>query len=193
VGWVFLFRDSENSHSNQVSAMALRYCFGAPYVCDELAKETVTAGAFAHPAFLKEEHFTNVTSMCTDPRMPKQITGELKVRKQNPYSCLAPRRIIHLTRTLVVRPWESYSLGAKSIISNYFRALSTALLFAGIWKILMNVSCRLLEPWKSSIYGANTSQDMWKNKVYRVLYSGLISGCLSSATYNKIRMCFRLD
>ncbi|KAJ5444537.1 uncharacterized protein N7458_008409 [Penicillium daleae] len=37
------------------------YCFGAPYVCDELAKESVTASAFAHPAFLKEEHFTNVT------------------------------------------------------------------------------------------------------------------------------------
>ncbi|KAF2107786.1 hypothetical protein BDV96DRAFT_557408 [Lophiotrema nucula] len=36
------------------------YCFGAPYVCDELAKETVTVGAFAHPAFLKEHHFRNV-------------------------------------------------------------------------------------------------------------------------------------
>lgn len=36
------------------------YCFGAPYVCDELAKDTVTVGAFAHPAFLKEHHFENL-------------------------------------------------------------------------------------------------------------------------------------
>ncbi|KAI8946142.1 hypothetical protein F4801DRAFT_593576 [Xylaria longipes] len=36
------------------------YCFGAPYVCNELARETITAGAFAHPAFLKEHHFRNI-------------------------------------------------------------------------------------------------------------------------------------
>ncbi|RMZ71808.1 short-chain dehydrogenase reductase sdr [Pyrenophora seminiperda CCB06] len=36
------------------------YCFGAPYVCDELAKDRVTVGAFAHPAFLKEHHFRNI-------------------------------------------------------------------------------------------------------------------------------------
>ncbi|EMC99258.1 hypothetical protein BAUCODRAFT_31592 [Baudoinia panamericana UAMH 10762] len=36
------------------------YCFGAPYVCNELAGDAVAAGAFAHPAFLKEHHFENV-------------------------------------------------------------------------------------------------------------------------------------
>ncbi|KAI0975709.1 alpha/beta-hydrolase [Xylaria arbuscula] len=36
------------------------YCFGAPYVCSELAKGTVSAGAFAHPAFLKEHHFRDI-------------------------------------------------------------------------------------------------------------------------------------
>jgi len=36
------------------------YCFGAPYVCDELAGNTVSAGAFGHPAFLKEHHFFNI-------------------------------------------------------------------------------------------------------------------------------------
>lgn len=41
------------------------YCFGAPYVCDELAKDTVTVGAFAHPAFLKEHHFENLKSEYT--------------------------------------------------------------------------------------------------------------------------------
>lgn len=38
------------------------YCFGAPYVCDELAGTTCSAGAFAHPAFLKDHHFTNLQS-----------------------------------------------------------------------------------------------------------------------------------
>lgn len=42
-----------------------RYCFGAPYVCNELAGDTVTAGAFAHPAFLKEHHFFNLKSELT--------------------------------------------------------------------------------------------------------------------------------
>ncbi|KAF9886282.1 hypothetical protein FE257_011895 [Aspergillus nanangensis] len=36
------------------------YCFGAPYVCDTLAEGAVDVGAFAHPAFLKERHFTNI-------------------------------------------------------------------------------------------------------------------------------------
>ncbi|CZR69520.1 related to dienelactone hydrolase [Phialocephala subalpina] len=37
-----------------------QYCFGAPYVRDELAGDGVTAGAFGHPAFLKEHHFLNL-------------------------------------------------------------------------------------------------------------------------------------
>lgn len=36
------------------------YCFGAPYVCNELAGNTCSVGAFAHPAFLKEHHFQNL-------------------------------------------------------------------------------------------------------------------------------------
>ncbi|KAH9826986.1 Dienelactone hydrolase family [Teratosphaeria destructans] len=37
------------------------YCYGAPYVCDQLAAGgSCTAGAFAHPAFLKESHFYNL-------------------------------------------------------------------------------------------------------------------------------------
>lgn len=40
----------------------LSYCFGAPYVCDELAGNTVMAGAFGHPAFLREHHFYNLKS-----------------------------------------------------------------------------------------------------------------------------------
>ncbi|KAI0756074.1 alpha/beta-hydrolase [Daedaleopsis nitida] len=36
------------------------YCFGAPFVMDLLATDWVTAGAFAHPAFLNDDHFRNV-------------------------------------------------------------------------------------------------------------------------------------
>ncbi|KAF2106507.1 Alpha/Beta hydrolase protein [Lophiotrema nucula] len=36
------------------------YCFGAPYVCDALAGKICSAGAFAHPAFLKEHHFRSL-------------------------------------------------------------------------------------------------------------------------------------
>ncbi len=34
---------------------------------NELAGDIVTAGAFAHPAFLKESHFQNIKSESTTP------------------------------------------------------------------------------------------------------------------------------
>lgn len=36
------------------------YCFGAPFVCEELDKDTCVAGAFAHPAFLEDHHIRGV-------------------------------------------------------------------------------------------------------------------------------------
>ncbi|PPQ79650.1 hypothetical protein CVT24_010246 [Panaeolus cyanescens] len=39
---------------------AVGYCFGAPYVMDILNTDKVVAGAFAHPAFLNEDHFRNI-------------------------------------------------------------------------------------------------------------------------------------
>ncbi|KAL3453041.1 hypothetical protein BJX65DRAFT_292853 [Aspergillus insuetus] len=45
---------------NGTKFVCVGYCFGAPYVCDLLAEETVVAGAFAHPAFLKESHFRDI-------------------------------------------------------------------------------------------------------------------------------------
>ncbi|GKT66793.1 dienelactone hydrolase [Colletotrichum tofieldiae] len=47
------------------------YCFGAPYVCNLLAgvggdgEPVVSAGAFAHPTALKEEHFTGLKKLVT--------------------------------------------------------------------------------------------------------------------------------
>ncbi|KAH9885921.1 hypothetical protein F4778DRAFT_774182 [Xylariomycetidae sp. FL2044] len=60
--------------TNSAAYRPCRYCFGAPYVCDELAGETCAAGGkqsgneypltpqtwFAHPAFLKDHHFRNI-------------------------------------------------------------------------------------------------------------------------------------
>lgn len=42
-----------------------RYCFGAPFVCDELAKDVCTAGAFAHPAFLEDRQIRAIKSEAT--------------------------------------------------------------------------------------------------------------------------------
>lgn len=39
-------------------------CFGAPYVMEALAEDWMTAGAFAHPSFLNEEHFRNIKRTC---------------------------------------------------------------------------------------------------------------------------------
>ncbi|KAI0640321.1 Alpha/Beta hydrolase protein [Trametes polyzona] len=36
------------------------YCFGGPYVMVHVKTDWITAGAFAHPAFLNEDHFRNV-------------------------------------------------------------------------------------------------------------------------------------
>jgi hypothetical protein len=52
-----------------------RYCFGAPYVCNELAEDTVTAGAFAHPAFLKDHHFHQLQSQYPRPTEDYVLTG----------------------------------------------------------------------------------------------------------------------
>jgi hypothetical protein len=41
------------------------YCFGAPFVCDLLAGEEVSAGAFAHPTALKELHFLKLRRKCS--------------------------------------------------------------------------------------------------------------------------------
>ncbi|KKA17610.1 hypothetical protein T310_8448 [Rasamsonia emersonii CBS 393.64] len=56
--WVKAVQDEYGGPQTKYACVG--YCFGAPYVCDALAGDTVTAGAFAHPAFLKEHHFYNL-------------------------------------------------------------------------------------------------------------------------------------
>lgn len=57
--WVKAVTD-RYSNDARTKFVCVGYCFGAPYVCSELQKGVVTAGAFAHPAFLKEHHFRNL-------------------------------------------------------------------------------------------------------------------------------------
>lgn len=43
--------------------LCVGYCYGAPYVCDQLSEKGIcVAGAFAHPAFLVESHLQRVKS-----------------------------------------------------------------------------------------------------------------------------------
>ncbi|OAP59512.1 hypothetical protein AYL99_06810 [Fonsecaea erecta] len=54
-GWVEAVKAKFGTPTTKFACVG--YCFGAPYVCNELARDICTAGAFAHPAFLKETHF----------------------------------------------------------------------------------------------------------------------------------------
>ncbi|KAK2603371.1 hypothetical protein N8I77_009835 [Diaporthe amygdali] len=47
------------------------YCFGAPFVCDLLAGDIISAGAFAHPTSLKDHHFLALKSK-VDPMLHAQ-------------------------------------------------------------------------------------------------------------------------
>lgn len=50
------------SGNAQTQYVCVGYCFGAPFVMQQLAQELVVCGAFAHPAFLNEKHFRNAHS-----------------------------------------------------------------------------------------------------------------------------------
>ncbi|KZT37542.1 alpha/beta-hydrolase [Sistotremastrum suecicum HHB10207 ss-3] len=71
------------------------YCFGAPFVLDLLAEDdAVVAGAFAHPAFLDEDHFRNIKKplyMAVPdvdelyPAESRHITEEILTKKGHKY------------------------------------------------------------------------------------------------------------
>lgn len=55
------------------------YCFGAPFVCNLLAGDGISAGAFAHPTSLKEEHFMNLKRECGEARAdPEALSVALR-------------------------------------------------------------------------------------------------------------------
>jgi hypothetical protein len=59
-GWIDAVKERYGKANTKYACVG--YCFGAPFVCNELAGTTVGVGAFAHPAFLEEHHFSNLKS-----------------------------------------------------------------------------------------------------------------------------------
>lgn len=58
--WVSAVKSEYGTPTSKFACVG--YCFGAPFVCDQLSSKGIcTAGAFAHPAFLKEHHFQELS------------------------------------------------------------------------------------------------------------------------------------
>ncbi|KAH8113618.1 alpha/beta-hydrolase [Phellopilus nigrolimitatus] len=55
------FEAIKNRFGQEMKYTAVGYCFGAPFVCESGASGKVVAGAIAHPAFLNESHFRNMS------------------------------------------------------------------------------------------------------------------------------------
>ncbi|KAG5637607.1 hypothetical protein H0H81_003999 [Sphagnurus paluster] len=49
------------SYGSDVQYFSVGYCFGAPFALELATTDNVAAAAFAHPALLNEDHFTNIT------------------------------------------------------------------------------------------------------------------------------------
>ncbi|KAK9784268.1 putative Dienelactone hydrolase domain-containing protein [Seiridium cardinale] len=59
-GWIQAAKQQYGKPNTKYACVG--YCFGAPYVCNELSLSgSCCVGAFGHPAFLKEGHFEALT------------------------------------------------------------------------------------------------------------------------------------
>lgn len=56
--WLNTIREMYGPHALYCSA---GYCFGASFTLDQAAKDGIVAAAIAHPSFLNEDHFKNIT------------------------------------------------------------------------------------------------------------------------------------
>ncbi|KAF8168564.1 Alpha/Beta hydrolase protein [Crassisporium funariophilum] len=56
--WVKAVREQ---YGNDTKYSAVGYCFGGPFALEIATTNDVVASAFAHPAFLNEDHFTKIT------------------------------------------------------------------------------------------------------------------------------------
>lgn len=119
-----------------------RYCFGAPYVCNELAREICAAGAFAHPAFLKESHFRKLKSRKALPRVLSSALHLTPHLCQSHCSCHVPKSTIPLEPKRAMRPWPCSRAIRNLITCNCSQGSSTASPYAVTWTTLMNVGLR---------------------------------------------------
>ncbi len=111
-----------------------RYCFGAPYVCNELAGKTCAAGAFAHPAFLKEHHFRQLKSMTLDFSI---ITADKC--PQNRCFCRARKSTTRSIARLEMRRSPSCKKRRRLTTSKSFPGSNTVLPCVGTWITLTSV------------------------------------------------------
>lgn len=116
-----------------------RYCFGAPYVCDELAGETVTAGAFAHPAFLKEHHFFNLKSTLLSV-LPSSLAND--AWPQSPSFFPALISTIPLTRRRGAARWIYCVPRTRHTSCSCSMGWTTASRCGEIWRVHSSVSIR---------------------------------------------------
>lgn len=130
--------------TNYCDCNLCRYCFGAPYVCDQLADGGVcTAGAFAHPAFLKETHFRNLKRKSDAAFPPRDLTDTIE---KSLYSSHVRRLTIPLTPTLGDEPSTCSLKTTRSIMCSSSQGLSTASPCAATRMIHMSVSQGGLRP-----------------------------------------------
>ena len=108
--------------TTEVASTCHRYCFGAPHVCNELAGSTVTAGAFAHPAFLREHHSRNMESQSSSVHH-WLLTDTL----QNHYSSHALKSTIPSAPKIVTKRSICYETMARHTRCSSSRALRMAL------------------------------------------------------------------
>ncbi|KAI8980621.1 alpha/beta-hydrolase [Trametes punicea] len=59
------------------------YCFGAPYVMEHIKTDWIAAGAFAHPAFLNEDHFRNVKQPLLMSCAETDVTFPIESRRRS--------------------------------------------------------------------------------------------------------------
>ncbi|KAF4851814.1 Hydrolase tropI [Colletotrichum siamense] len=114
-------------HGTETTGFAcVGYCFGAPYVCDELAKDAVTVGAFAHPAFLKEHHFLNLKKPLFMSCSEIDHTFDVPSRRRALDILQSEKKIYHyqlfsgVDHGFALRgdPKDSYQLGVGGAIGN---------------------------------------------------------------------------
>ncbi|KZT38026.1 hypothetical protein SISSUDRAFT_787519 [Sistotremastrum suecicum HHB10207 ss-3] len=77
------------------------YCFGAPFVMDLLKTGGVSAGAFAHPAYLTKDDFRNIKGALFLGRSPSKtsLTRMASPAQQVPSSSPAPGTLSSLPQT----------------------------------------------------------------------------------------------
>ncbi|KZS88990.1 alpha/beta-hydrolase [Sistotremastrum niveocremeum HHB9708] len=116
--WVKAVKEEFSAPGTQWATIG--YCFGAPFVMDLLAEDdAVVAGAFAHPAFLDEDHFRkikkplfmslpDIDQLC--PAESRHVAEEILTKKEHKYVAQLFGGVHHGfgTRADITNPYEKW-------------------------------------------------------------------------------------